>query len=152
MRGGLWAVLLPLVLSPGGCYLEEPRGGPNLDVSGSWSGQVEEFTAGSGAMTMTVNQSFAALSAAGHDGLTLAPDGIFGDWAFSFSDSAHDRQGDLTGTVTGSSVYAQLNVVQLATVVCTAEVGGTATGNSLTGTFESFDCTSLTGTFSLTRQ
>jgi hypothetical protein len=76
--------------------------GPNM--SGTWSGTISSVMAGNGTLSLTLSERC----------LSLLPPGVgceeelLGTWSTSFADSANNRGGTVSGSVSGSSVSLSL--------------------------------------------
>lgn len=126
---------LGLVLVIAGCGGDGgsgPSQTPNL--SGSWRGSARDSDFGTGTMTATLTQSGASLT---------------GNWSVQFPD------GLSTGTVTNGSVTGSNFVARLEPsdpTDCPLQANGSLSGNRLTGTYVTVQCTvNANGSFDLTR-
>lgn len=97
---------------------------PNLEnISGTWVGTIEENYAGKGTFKATISQ---------HDST------LIGTWSSSFSDPTYDNAGELKGTFVER--YFTATLTPNSSQACTFTIAGTLSGDSLVGTYKSFNC------------
>jgi hypothetical protein len=108
---------------------------PPANFNGNWVGAVQDSVVGQGLARLTLTQS----------GSTVT-----GSYATSYPNPNYNGGGNFSGQASGSSISGTIQ--QSVATACPYTVNATLSGNTISGTYAAFNCTSVdTGTFSLTR-
>ena len=127
------AVLIGLCLMAAQCG-DNPRTAPTAFLSGVWTGTLQNSTSGPATALVTMVQI----------GSTLT-----GTWSVDATIAGADG-GNLFGSVSGADVMIGLTPSD--PLACSLGVTATATGNTMTGTYVTFNCmVVLSDSISLTR-
>ncbi len=116
------SIVLALTLALLGCSGDEE---PNL--TGTWTGTIQDSFAGPGTLLLSISQSGTQLT---------------GTWQSTFSDTTNNNGGSLSGTVGGDNAIA-LVLTASRSQACSFTVAATRDGdndNHFTGTYASFNC------------
>ena len=128
------AVLIGLCLVAAQCGDNAPTV-PTEFLSGLWTGTLQSSTSGPATGLVTITQIGSSLT---------------GTWSIDATSLAGASDGSLFGMVTGQDVSIALTPSDPLT--CSFGVTATVTGNTITGTYVTFNCTvALSGNISLTR-
>ena len=108
---------------------------PTEFLSGIWAGTLQDSSSGPATALLTITQVGTSLT---------------GTWSVDATSFAGANGGSLFGIVNGSNVSIELRPSD--TLTCSFSVTATASGNTITGTYVTFNCTVvLSDTISLTR-
>lgn len=128
--------LVALVLLSSACGGNDTSPTSSNSYTGTWVGTVSSPIAGTGTIRATMAESGPNLS---------------GTWSATYPDISNNNSGTLTGSVTGVSISLVLRSSVPAS--CPYTLTGVRSGNTITGTFATFNCTgSSSGPFSVTKQ
>jgi hypothetical protein len=129
------SVVLVLILLLTNCSSSTNPNSPSVDLSGTWSGLIQDSAGGAGTLRVTFVQSGNSLS---------------GMWTALFSNPANNKGGNLTGTVNGNVIAAMFTTAG----PCSYGVSFTLNGNQIIGTYTSGNtCAAVvSGNFTLTKQ
>ena len=111
---------------------------PPFSFNGTWTGPIASNVPGvpPGTATVTITHTGSSLS---------------GTWATVYPDSMFNSAGSFSGTASGMSLEGTLS--PSIPTECPYTINATVSGNLMTGTYASFNCSGvLSGTISLTKQ
>ncbi len=111
--------------------------GPNTNVTGSYSGTIQDSGAGPGATGLNLTQNGATVT---------------GSISGTFPNSANNFNANLNGTISGNTL--SLTATSSNPSACSVNVTATASGNQISGSYATASgCASPdNGTFSVTKQ
>jgi hypothetical protein len=102
---------------------DQPAGPTGPDITGTWTGTLNDSLAGVGTVRLTIIQSGSRLS---------------GTWASTFQDPTFSNSGTLTGTYSGTS--ATITLTPGGQGACPFRVTATPTATAITGTYAAVNC------------
>lgn len=126
------SIVLALVLALLGCAGDEER-----NLTGTWTGTIQNNIAGVGTILFTFSQSGSKVT---------------GTWQSTFAESANNNGGTLSGTVGDPSIALVLTTTR--TQACSYTVAANRDDEDhFTGTYVAFDCTRTeSGSLDIARQ
>ena len=121
------AILISLCLVAARCGNNTPTL-PSAFLSGIWTGTLQDSTSGPATAVLTITQVGTELT---------------GTWSVDATSFAGANSGSLLGIVNGPNVSIELTPSDPLT--CSVSVTATVTGNTLAGTYITFNCTVVLG-------
>ncbi|HSX78451.1 MAG TPA: hypothetical protein VLQ80_07780 [Candidatus Saccharimonadia bacterium] len=127
-----WSIMLALTLALLGCSGDD---GPNL--TGTWTGTIQDSLAGTGTALFTFSQTGSNVS---------------GTWQFTFQNPVNNAAGTLSGTAGDPAIALTLSAAQPQACSFTV-VANFDDDDHVTGTYTTFNCTlSQSGSLDVNRQ